>query len=255
MLGGINLRPLAALVVLIMALQAAGQLALRWLGVRNGVLVSGLVSGFVSSTATIASFGSRAAAQPAQAAVWAAGAAMSATATWIQALLMTTLLSPSAVVVLLPTVLAGAAGAAGGGALPVVLSGAGAPAAQSLPATGSALRPRVALMVALMLGGVALLVASAQRYFGDPGLVVGVGLAALADAHAPIATLAALHAGGSLPPAHLVMGVVLAVGANTLTRCGVAALAGGRVYALRVAAALLLSLGLAAATAWWTLLR
>jgi uncharacterized membrane protein (DUF4010 family) len=57
MLGGIEPRPLAALVLLIMAIQAAGHMAMRWLGVRGGLLASGLVSGFVSSTATVASFG------------------------------------------------------------------------------------------------------------------------------------------------------------------------------------------------------
>ncbi|HKX95519.1 MAG TPA: MgtC/SapB family protein, partial [Methylibium sp.] len=65
-LGGIALRPLGALVLLIMALQAAGQVALRWLGPRAGVLGGGFASGFVSSTATIASLGSRARAEPAR---------------------------------------------------------------------------------------------------------------------------------------------------------------------------------------------
>jgi hypothetical protein len=48
-----------------------------------------------------------------------------------------------------------------------------------------------------------------------------------------------------------VLGVCLAVSANTLTRCTVAAIAGGGGYALRVSAALLISLALAWAAAWW----
>lgn len=49
-LGGIEPRPIAMLVLLIMAIQASGQMAMHWLGVRGGMLASGLVSGFISST-------------------------------------------------------------------------------------------------------------------------------------------------------------------------------------------------------------
>jgi uncharacterized membrane protein (DUF4010 family) len=65
-LAGIAPRPLAALVLLILAMQAAGHVALRWLGPRGGALLAGFAGGFVSSTATIASFGSRARADPRQ---------------------------------------------------------------------------------------------------------------------------------------------------------------------------------------------
>lgn len=251
-LGGINPRPLAALVLLILALQAGGQVALRWLGPRGGVLASGLVSGFVSSTATVASFGSRAREQPAQAAVLAGGAALSAVATWLQALLMTAVLSPPAAAALLPVALAGAAGALAVGLLPLrARAMAAAPAPTARP--GSALRPREAIAVALTLGIVALLVGNAQRHYGDAGLGLSVALAALADAHAPIASLASLHAAGELSTERVLRGVLVAVSSNTLTRCIVAAIAGGRAYALRVGAALAVSLTLAGVAGWWWL--
>ncbi|WP_152543540.1 DUF4010 domain-containing protein, partial [Methylibium sp. T29] len=115
----------------------------------------------------------------------------------------------------------------------------------------SALRPREALAVALTLGLVALLVGNAQRHYGDVGLELSVVLAALVDAHAPIASLAALHAAGELPTEALLHGVLLAVSANTVTRCGVAMVAGGRAYALRVGLALTVSLTLAWSVSWW----
>ena len=74
-------------------------------------------------------------------------------------------------------------------------------------------------------------------------------------AHAPIASLASLHAAGALPVERVVAGVLVAISANTLTRCTVAAIAGGRAYALRVSTALLLSLSLAWLAAGWTLMR
>jgi uncharacterized membrane protein (DUF4010 family) len=81
-------------------------------------------------------------------------------------------------------------------------------------------------------------------------LGAGVALAAVVDAHAPIASLAALHAAGTLATPTLVGGALLSVSANTLVRCIVAAVAGGRDYGLRVAASLLASAALAWATAW-----
>jgi uncharacterized membrane protein (DUF4010 family) len=58
-LGGMRARPLASLVLLILALQAAGHVALRLLGPRFGLAAAGFFGGFVSSTATIAAFGAR----------------------------------------------------------------------------------------------------------------------------------------------------------------------------------------------------
>lgn len=248
-LGGIDPRPLAALVLLILAMQAAGQVALRALGPRGGVLAAGLVSGFVSSTATVASLGGRARERPEQAALLAGGAALSGVATWLQALLISVLLSPPAAAALLLPALAGAAGALAVGL--VSLRTAGAVHAPPAGPPRSALRPREALVVALTLGLVALLVGNAQRHYGDVGLELSVVLAALVDAHAPIASLAALHAAGELPTEALLHGVLLAVSANTVTRCGVAMVAGGRAYALRVGLALTVSLALAWSVAWW----
>ncbi|EJL80407.1 putative membrane protein [Variovorax sp. CF313] len=250
MLGGINPRPLASMVLLIMAIQAAGQAAVRWLGVRGGLLGAGFASGFVSSTATVASFGNRAREQPLHTGLLAGAAALSAVATWVLALAMTTALSPPAGLALLPVALAGAAGAAVVGLLPLLSSRPSA-AIEAPASTRTALRPREAFTVALALALVALLVGTAQRHFGDTGLQVGIALAALVDAHAPVASLASLHAAGTLSADQFVRGVLVAVGTNTLTRCMVALAAGGRAYALRVAAALVASLACACAVAVW----
>jgi len=250
MLGGINPRPLASMVLLIMAMQAAGQAAVRWLGVRGGLLGAGFASGFASSTATVASFGHRAREQPLHTGLLAGAAALSAVATWVLALAMAGALSPQAGAALLPVALAGAAGAVAVGLLPLLTS-RDAVAVEPPATQRSALRPREALAVALALALVALMVGSAQRHFGEAGLQVGIALAALVDAHAPVASLASLHAAGTLQTDHFIRGVLVAVGTNTLTRCAVALGAGGKAYALRVGAALMASLGCACIAAIW----
>ena len=45
------------------------------------------------------------------------------------------------------------------------------------------------LVLLLLLAAVALLVSQAQRLFGNAGALAGAALAALADAHSPIASL------------------------------------------------------------------
>ncbi len=248
-LAGIAPRPLAALVLLILAMQAAGHVALRWLGPRGGALLAGFAGGFVSSTATIASFGSRARADPRQIAMLSGGGGLSSAATWLQALVMCAVLSPVAALALLPVALAGALGAAGVGLL-ALRTQAPLATADLPPSTGSALRPREAIAVAALLGLVAAGVGQAQHRFGDVGLNLSIAFAALIDAHAPVASLAALHAAGSLPTHGVVLGALIAITVNSLIRCVVAAVAGGRAYAQRVGAALGVSLALAWAAEW-----
>ena len=65
-LGGMAPRTMLLTVLVILALLAAGHVALRLLGVRAGLALSGPYSGVVSSTFTIAAMGARARAEPAQ---------------------------------------------------------------------------------------------------------------------------------------------------------------------------------------------
>ncbi|MCM0610060.1 MAG: DUF4010 domain-containing protein [Ideonella sp. WA131b] len=244
-------RTLLLTVVLILTLQAAGHLAGRVFGPRAGLTLAGLCSGFVSSTATIVAMGSRvraAAGTPAAQAA-TAGALASTVATWLQVLLLVVALAPGALPALLPVALAGA-GTAGLTAFLAWrrLAAAGPP---DEPAGRGAergpLRVREALVMAALLAAVASAVATAQQHFGTLGVLGGAALAALADAHAPVAALAALQAADKLPPGTLVLGAWIAVLANALTRSLAAFTAGGRPYGAVVARSLALSTAAAAA--------
>ncbi|MBP6542369.1 MAG: DUF4010 domain-containing protein [Piscinibacter sp.] len=250
-LGGMRARPLGALVLLILVLQAAGHVALRLLGARFGLAASGFFGGFVSSTATIATFGARARAGEAPLAMAAAAGALSGCATWLQLLVLAAALSRPAlawlwlpalcgVVTTFAVALAWLAGRDAGG---------DREADSPLLADRGALRLREAVLVAVLLAGVALVVGQAQRLFGTNGVLVSTSLAALGDAHAPIASLLSLFAAGRIDAATLLAGAVLAVGTNTITRLVTAAVTGGRAYALRVGTALLAGLGAAVAAA------
>ena len=86
--GVLNLRKIWIVVVLIMAISGAGYIAVRLLGVRFGLPVSGFASGFVSSSATIAAMASRVKETPGLLRPAAAGAVLSTVATIVQLALL-----------------------------------------------------------------------------------------------------------------------------------------------------------------------
>jgi uncharacterized membrane protein (DUF4010 family) len=240
-LGGLAPRTAAWVVLVILSLQATAHVAQRLFGARHALMTAGLLGGFVSSTATIATFGARARDAPlALRPQLAAAASLSAVATWLQALALAAVASPALLPRLWPVALAGALGA--------LLIGAwgshGARSDSSITLAASAARPlrlREAFAVAALLLAVSVVVGGLQAHFGRHGLLVGSALAALADAHAPIATAFGLHAQGVIDAAPATQILVLAVGVNSASRCVVAVVAGGLGYGARVAAALLTS--------------
>jgi uncharacterized membrane protein (DUF4010 family) len=246
-LAGMKAHSLLGLMLLLLALQAVAHVALRLAGPQAGLALSGLLSGLVSSTATIAAMGARARAQPALALACAAGAVMSTAATWLQAELMLFAMAPQAALRLLPLALLGGALCAGLGLLLARRSRRVEPG-QAPPTPGDRrgpLRLREALLLTLMLSAVAVAVSWASERFGASGLYGAVALAAFADAHAPVASLAGLQAAGRIDTAQLLAGLGLALACNSVTRSITAVAAGGWRFARIVITALALPLLLA----------
>lgn len=255
-LGHLSPQRVLMLVIVILAMQAAGHVAQRLLGARAGLALSGLLGGFVSSTATISAMGSmvRTGQAPLRLA-WCA-AVLSMAATWVQMLLMASVVAPAAMVTIAPLVGVGVSvplllgvalwrGAVVSGPASVGAHGASAGVPSSdATASGGVLKLREALLVAgLLLGGAVLLGWAQHR--GVSGLLLGTAVAALADAHAPMVSLLSMHGAGALPVSHLMLGLMVALSVNGVTRATAGWLAGGRAFGLRVAGALLLNIGLA----------
>lgn len=245
---GLDVQRVLWLVVLILGVQATGHVALRAFGARGGLPLAGFLSGFVSSTATVATLGRRARAEPTFAPALASAAGLSGSATWWLAGLIGAATAPTAFALLWPALVAGSA-------VPMLVATLflwrrPQAAAGVLPPSARPLQPRDALAVAALLvmaGGV---VSWVQQWFGSVAVYAGAVLAALADAHAAVAALAALNAQGRIGADELSLGVLAAIGANTLMRLAVGMVAGGPRYAARVAAHLVPSWGVAAAVAW-----
>jgi len=248
-LAGLQPSVLAALVMLILLLQAAGHMALRLAGPSAGLALAGLMSGFVSSTATVASMGARLRKSPALAGPCTAGALLSTAATWLQATLLLLALAPALASRLLPALASGAAVALALGAhlaWRARRSGVGA----SWRPGGGALQVRQALVVAALLTAVALVVHQAVQRFGDAGALASAALAGLADAHAGVAAMGALAGQGRLDAPLAATGVLVAIGANCVTRTVVAVATGGLRFGAWLAGGLAASLAAAVLAAW-----
>lgn len=250
-LAGLQPSVLAGLVMLILLLQAAGHMALRLAGPGAGLALAGLMSGFVSSTATIASMGARLRASPMLAGPCTAGALLSTAATWLQATLMLLALAPTLMTRLLPALGTGAAIALALGAA-TAWRGRHSAVHSGWKPSGGALQVRQALLVAGLLTLTALAVHQASQHFGQAGALATAALAGLGDAHAGVAAMGALAAQQRLEPALAAAGVLVTVGANSISRSVVAVVSGGRRFGLRVAAGLMASLVGAAAVALLT---
>lgn len=252
-LAGMKAHSLMGLMLLLLALQAVGHIALRMAGPQAGLALSGLLSGLVSSTATIAAMGAKARAEPGLRLACAAGAVMSTCATWLQAQAMLFAMAPRAALAVLPISLLGMTLCGGMGWLLAQrsrrLEQDGHGSAQVANRRGP-LRLREALLLSLMLSAVAVAVSWAREHFGASGLYGAVALAAFADVHAPIASLAGLQAAGSIDVHQALLGLLLAFACNSATRSVTAVAAGGWRFARFVIPALalplLLGTGLAA---------
>lgn len=236
---GANPRRMWGLVLVIMTMQGAAHIALRMAGPRMGLTLSGLASGFVSSTATIATMGLRYRNEPALLGVTASAATLSNLATYVLLLVVTLTIAPDHIQHLAPSL--------GSALLATLLISAWRLRSTSDGATrrgqriGHAFSIRQALIFAALLSGATGIVSYANAYLGATAAKAGAMLAALADVHAAASSILSLAASGAVQPPELVPTFLLTVSANSVSKL-LAAASGGWRFFLAVAPGLLLML-------------
>lgn len=225
-------------IVLVMAISAAGYVAVRLFGARIGLPLAGAISGFISSTATIGAMGSRARKSPDLLAACVAGAVLSTVATVAQMALvvaatsMPTLLSLSG-----PLLLAGGTALVYGAAFTLKAArNAGSDAAQS----GGVFSLKTALAFGVILAVILVISAGLQERFGGAGVLLAAVVAGLVDTHAAAISVSTLVASGKVTPQDAVLPILAALTSNTLSKIIMAATGGGWAFALRVVPGLLL---------------
>lgn len=195
-------------VVLVLAVGAAGHVALRVVGARRGLPVAGFLAGFASSTAATAGFGQQGRADP-------------------------SLARPAASATLLVGGLVGLRG------------GATAQTAPGEPPT-RAFRLHHALGLGLVIVVVLLLSGWLTEVVGEGAALLTAALAALVDLQAAAMTVAQLTGTGRISVASAGWGLVVLLAAGGLVKTVLAFVAGGRRFGLRVGVGLAASVAAAA---------
>ncbi|KAB7648778.1 MgtC/SapB family protein [Polymorphobacter fuscus] len=238
--GAINPHMLGLVAILVLAIGAAGHVAVRALGPRFGLAVSGLASGFVSSVATIGAMGARARAEPPTRNAAVAGAALSSVATFVQMGIVLAAVSMPTLRALTPSLVAGGGVITAYGAFFAWRASQSAPAAEA--SAGRAFSLVAALVLVAAMAGILVLTAVVQPLFGQAGVTLGAALGGIVDTHAAAMGVASLVAADRLAPAAALVPVLAAMTANAAMKISMAIGTGGRDYALRIGAGVTLSM-------------
>jgi uncharacterized membrane protein (DUF4010 family) len=230
--GALNPHSIWILVILVMAISAAGYVAVRMLGVRFGLPIAGLASGFISSTATIGAMGARVTKTKDVLAAAVAGAVLSTTATIVQMALvlaatsMTTLRTLS-----VPLICAGMAAVLYG---TIFTIGVLQQKTENEAQRGRAFSLSTAVIFALTLSGILVASAALREWFGERGIIVAAALAGFVDTHSAAISVASLVASGKMTAADAVLPILAGLSTNTMSKMFLAGISGGRSFALRV---------------------
>lgn len=220
--GALNPRDLFIIVVLVMLIGAAGHIATRVVGVHLGLPVSGFLSGFVSSTATIAALGRRAGEKSDDAKSAAAGATLSSVSSLIQIGIILLALSPAMFAVGLPVLLGAGLAAGLHGAAIFFLTQRGEIKPAEIGLTSQVFSVKSAVGFAFIVATVMLISALLNDYFGSAAILVTATLAGLVSTNSATVALASLVAVGQISALEGVLPLAAALSANTLVRIWIA---------------------------------
>jgi uncharacterized membrane protein (DUF4010 family) len=236
----LNLRVLWTLAVMVMLISSVGYVALRALGPRLGLPLTGLASGFVSSVATIGSMGARAAQDPTLVKSAVAGAILSTVSTIVQlGIVIGITHGPTLAAFATPLIFSGVMAVAYAALfISRGLTEDGAPTASA----GRAFNWRASVVFAATVSMILFASVLLRRWLGSTGLLVGAGVAGFADTHAVAISAASMASASQLTPAEAISVVLTGFTTNTIAKIIVAATAGGRRFALRIIPGLILVL-------------
>lgn len=227
-------------VILVMAIGGAGHVAIRLFGAQYGLPLTGLASGFVSSTATIRDMADRAMKAPNLLLAAVAGASLSSIATIVQ---MTLVLAATSTATLrtfmVPLMTAGAA-AMLYGAIWTALALRQHPDGQPEGQQQRAFSVSTALIFSLALALILVAAAALQDWLGNTGIILAAALAGLVNTHVAAISVALLVASGKITAADAVLPILAGISTNSIVRMVLAHASGGRDFAFRVVPGLVL---------------
>ena len=239
-LDALNPYALVRLVVLVMAISAFGYVAMRSLGARYGLPLSGFASGFVSSTATIYSMGERASRQQSVMSGAVAGALLSSVATIIQMTIVIGMVQTKLLTALMFPLIFGGVAAGGYGLVFFMTMAPVSDKKDQEINVGRAFDLKMATVFAALMGLIVLVAAGLNAWLGARGMWVGAAVTGLIDAHATAVSAASLTAANKISADQAIGPVLVGLTTNTIMKAVVAFKSGGVRYAARIVPGLVL---------------
>lgn len=214
--GAVNPRVVWKLTVVVMLVNAAGYVAQRVFGARYGLPLSGLLGGFVSSTAVHAAMGRRAKEDAAARSGAIAAATLSNVATFGQLAIVLSLVNAALLIELTPAIVAASVVTALFGL--VYMRAALKQSASADRLTGRAFSPVTAALFALTFVALSALAVLLRKLLGPEGVVYGATAGGFLDAHSSSAAVANLVGQGALDAPAAAVAVALVISANTVSK-------------------------------------
>ena len=231
--GVLNPRRLWLLVIWVMTINAVGYLALRRFGSRHGLVLAGLLGGFVSSAATIAGMGQRARSDPALLRTCVAAGLLSNVATVVQLALILVIVAPSLLLRMAGPLIATGAAALAVGAL-ALRQAQGAQSVGGDDHRAHPFAPLQALLFAAVLACALLAAAALHAWIGAEGTYAAAAATGFADVHAAAAALGTMTTASTIPLDQAALALAIAFTANSILKC-VGAAVGGLAYLREIA--------------------
>jgi uncharacterized membrane protein (DUF4010 family) len=244
--GVLNPRLIWWMVVLISAISMVGYVLMKFLGVRQGMALTGLLGGLASSTATTLGLSQKAReAKGDAAAYFALGIVLASTIMFFRVLFLTWVVDESLGAALLgPIAIPAAAGLLAGAYLWRRRSSGTASATLEVK---NPMELGSAIKFGLLFAAVLLVARAAHHYFGSAGLFIAAGLAGLTDVDAITISTARLARDGVLASSTANSAILLASAANTFVKGALAVTLGGKALRAMVMPIFLVLVALAVA--------
>jgi uncharacterized membrane protein (DUF4010 family) len=231
--GVLNPREIWLMVVLIAGVGVASYMAMRVAGERHGMLLTGLLGGLVSSTATTALYARRGNESPAMAQAALGVVSLANLVVLVRVGVLAAVVAPAILSGLLPVL--GAALACGVLAVAVLLRRSARAERFVLPPARNPAEIGMALRFGALYAAVLLAAAWLQDQIGSRGLFVATAISGLADVDPGVLSALSLFGGGRIDAGTAVAAIAIALAANMLFKLGILAWL-GRGLALRAAA-------------------
>jgi uncharacterized membrane protein (DUF4010 family) len=242
----LNPHAITEFIVTILLISALSKLSIYFLGNRYGLILTGLIGGFASSTATIHSMGVANKRDETAQSGAILGSILSSVSTLLQIMLLCQLLAPQLTSLSMKPISTGITTI-------IVVSLVAfnklkkGQEIQHLHITDSEIVDwRSLVTLTVVVTSISLISGIIFANFGNSALPLIAAISGLADAHAIIPSLAAFVNQGILQPQDALLPMMIAFTVNTLTKCLIAFQAGGKKFGFKVSA----GLALTAAGAW-----